>query len=132
MITAMLALGGLAIPASAAQAQEILSFEVGTGTLLAGGAAVTVPVTVSCVSDADGPASGTFSVDLIQRRGQTLVRGGSGASFTCTGAPQTISLFVVGDRPFKSGEAVFNAFIQVCDSFACVFQPEQGLIQLRR
>jgi len=90
----------------------------GTGTLLARGAAVRVPVDVSC------PAGfrATLSVALTQRSGPSVVTGSDSVELTCRGVPQTVQVTVPaqpGQRTWKRGPALATATLGACDFYFC-------------
>jgi hypothetical protein len=135
VLAAVLAGAAVAVPAQGAHAQEILGFEVGTGTLVAGGAGVSVPVTLTCTATTTDYIAFTYVPQLTQRRGKTIV-GGSSFNVTaiCDGTPHNYDVLVTAFTvPFKPGEAIVQAS-------AAVFQPDVGgeqvqvqqVIRLRR
>jgi hypothetical protein len=132
-LAAVLAGAAVGVPAQGAHAQAILALEVGTGTLLAGGAGVSVPVTLTCTADAEYIA--ITGVQLTQRRGKTIVRGGSfnEPPATCDGTPHTYDLLVTAAAPFKPGDALADAIGRVCSEPVCggVTEQVQQTIRIR-
>jgi hypothetical protein len=130
---AALAFAAAIIPAAAASAATTASVEVGDGTLLAHGAGVSVPVTVTCTTDQPPIYYGYVSVTLTQRQGQTLTQGGNSApATTCDGTPQTYTVLVTGNRPFKAGAAVAAGAVEVCDAYTCSSVTTSRAISINR
>lgn len=114
-----------AIPASAATTFTVASH----ATLLAKGTAVSVDVTYVC---AEGDIS-NVSFFLSQRAGRSIVSSGSGNGFVpCTGETQTATLILIGSEPFRPGEAVYTAVVNVYDPqfFDQSSETEQGVIRI--
>src|SRR3954447_23419292 len=93
------AVGGalaFAIPALPAVGQisppAVVSVEVGDqATLVARGAAVSVPIEIRCPAG----STGFISVQVTQRAGSGIASGfGSTSDFVCTGATQTVEVLV--------------------------------------
>jgi len=83
-------------------------------TLEARGAAVTVPVTVTCPPGAFGA---TVTLSVTQRSGNSVVSGSRSRDLSCTGAPQDLRISVVattGSRVFKKGAAFGDATLFGC------------------
>jgi hypothetical protein len=105
-----------------AQAQANVAVDivaVGEPRLAARGAAVTVPITVTVECDGGVFQFGDVSASLSQRHGQRVVTGGGSRQLSC--GTQTYNLLLRGDRPFRAGSAVLDAFAS-----ACIFFPETG------
>ena len=88
---------------------------VGSGTLVAKGAAVTVPTTFVCDT---GQIFNVFLV-LRQRVGNGLAvgAGGSGPYQPCTGETQTVAVTVTAqNRAFKPGTAAATLNLQICQA----------------
>ena len=117
-VSSGLAFGSPALPA-VAQLSPSTSVEVGDqATLVAKGAGVLVPIEVVCPAGSTGFQS--LNVQLTQRVGNRIASGFGGTSdFVCTGAAQTIDVFVTaqGERAFKRGPAVADAQLLVCNEF---------------
>ncbi|HVF15123.1 MAG TPA: hypothetical protein VM942_11020 [Acidimicrobiales bacterium] len=92
-----------------------LSVELGDeATLVARGAAVSVPVEVIC------PAGSIRFVNaqVTQRVGSRIARGFGGTELTCTGTTQTVEVLVrAQEQAFKRGSAVGEASMFFCDPF---------------
>ena len=127
-----MALGGLlALGVAGSPAVAVLSapgsYQVSIGpaaTLEAKGAAVSVPVTVTC------PAftTATLSVSLTQRVGNSAVSGNRYVQVRCTGAPQQEVVHVVaqsGSRTFKNGSAFAEAELFGC-AYVCDVMASDG------
>jgi hypothetical protein len=112
------ALAALA-PAGPAVAEEsppfVVDIEVGSpATLLARGIAVSVPVEVTCPSDA---AYASVSVSIAERVGAQIVRGSGYLNLNCTGQPETHQVVVQaysydgsdGGTTFRPGSALATA-----------------------
>ncbi|MDQ3897424.1 MAG: hypothetical protein M3326_09325 [Actinomycetota bacterium] len=112
-----------------------------TGTLVAKGAAVIVPVTVTCDPSTmppfpfpiPGPGS-SVSVSVTQRSGNRIVQGYGGAPVTCDGTAQTVDVLVTASgAPFKHGPAVVTVTMFECDVFAgCHPATDTAEITLRK
>ncbi len=124
-VPALPAVGQLSPPA-------VVSVEVGDeATLVARGAAVSVPIEVLCPAG----ATGFLNVQVTQRAGSRIASGYGGTSdFVCTGATQTVDLQVPAQgQAFKKGGAVAEASLSVCpDFFSCVFVRDNENIQIAR
>lgn len=130
--------GGLAILGPALPAvgfhspPEVISVEVGDeATLVARGAAVSVPVEITCPAG----ATGFLSVNVTQRAGSRIASGTGGSNdFVCTGATQTVDVLVTAQgQAFKRGGAVAQAYLSVCqDFFFCTSVSDSENIQISR
>jgi len=130
--------GGLAfsVPALPAVGQAsppgpVVSVGVGDpATLVAKGAAVSVPVDVTCPAG----STGYLSVRVTERAGSRIASGFGSSSVVCTGAPQTVDVLVTGQgQAFKKGPAVAEASLSVCSYFYfCQFASDTGTIQIAR
>jgi hypothetical protein len=112
LLTLVVALVATVGSASAATA----TMQVGSGRLVARGAAVDVPVTVSVTCD-DGFSSGVVQLFVSQGAGRFLASGEGGAEVACTSGPQTVTARVFADSyssPFRGGSAVANATLLQC------------------
>lgn len=110
LLTLVVALVATVGSASAATA----TLQVGSGTLVARGAAVDVPVTVSITCD-DGFSSGVVQLFVSQSSGRSLARGEGSAEVACTSGPQTVTARVFANStPFRGGSAVANATLLQC------------------
>lgn len=134
-----LAVGGalaIAVPALPAVGQlsppSVVSVRIGQeATLVARGAAASVPVDVICPAG----ATGYLSARLTQRAGSRIASGsGSTSDFVCTGATQTVDVLVAAQgQAFKKGAAVADAALSVCPDFlSCVFVSDTENIQIAR
>ncbi len=129
--------GGLAfaIPALPAVGQAsppaVISVEVGDeATLVARGAAVSVPVEVQCP-----PGSrGYLRVSVTQRAGSRIASGSAFTSdFVCTGATQTVHVVVPAQgQAFKKGPAFAEAFLSVCADYFCQSVTDTETIEIVR
>ncbi len=128
---AVLMLAASAGPA-AAQTPTVVSVEVGDeATLVARGAAVQVPIEVTC------PAGTTafVSVRVTQRAGSRIASGFGNTSFVCTGGSQIVDVTVNAQgsgQAFKKGSAVAEASLFVCSFFECTFASDSENIQIVR
>jgi hypothetical protein len=113
---------------------NVISVEVGDeATLVARGAAVRVPVEVTC------PAGSTafVSASVTQRAGSRIASGFGDTSVVCTGGSQTVEVTVNAQgsgQAFKKGSAVAEASVFVCDDdfFFCAFASDSENIQIVR
>jgi hypothetical protein len=87
-----------------------------TATLVAKGAAIEVPVTYSCSSDA---AFGAIELFVTERVGGNRIASGSGSTFNviCDGAQHTALITVTSGSgmAFHHGTAVVQGSFQACD-----------------
>jgi len=114
--------------ATAASATHSVQLD-GTASLVGKGAAVTVPVTVTCApSPYPGPFPSPFpppfpgssrvAVQVTERSGNRIAQGYGSASAVCDGTPHTVDVQVTAQgAPFKHGDAVATATMTVCDYF---------------
>lgn len=110
----------MAVAASSPAAGVIIR-STGSGSLIARGAAVSVPLKVSCPTD----SSTYVYVVLAQRTGNKVTSGSSGRQVRCTGSLQRVTLSVNPDKtPFRTGPAALTFSL---DSFT-----EQGEAHLDR
>jgi hypothetical protein len=106
-----------ALPAVSQQSPPPPVIEIeDTATLAARGAAVLVEVTVTCPAGEQ-----TFlSVGVSQRRGSRAASGFGFVEFTCTGAPQTLTVPVLANNAtFRQGVAFATAEMFICTRFFC-------------
>ena len=129
---------GLAVAAPAMPAvgqfspPTVISVEVGDeAKLVAKGAAVLVPVEVTCPA---GTAFGSLSVQVTQRVGSRIASGFGGTSnFACTGTTQVVHVLVTAqDAAFKKGPAVAQASLFVCGDFGCQSVTDTETIRIVR
>ena len=115
-----LALVGPALPAAAVDSSSHVQTDVeileGAG-VLAKGAAVAVPVDVTC----EAGLTGFLFVDVTQARGRFVANGGGSIQFECTGGTQRIEVLVTANNTaFKKGTAIANALLTTtCSTFPC-------------
>ena len=114
-----MALVGPALPALAGDSPTHVPTDVEIldgASVLAKGAAVVVPVEVTC----EEGQTGFLFVDVTQARGRFVANGGGSSQVECTGEPQTIEVLVTANNTaFKKGTAIANAFLTTCASFPC-------------
>jgi hypothetical protein len=98
------------------------SVQIGpTATLVTGGLALDVPVTVTLTCD-EGFDSGLVQVFVRQARGTSVNFGEGSASFAdCTGETQTFTVRVFGGVLFHGGRALASATL-----LQCGFNPDFG------
>jgi len=99
------------------------------GTLVARGAAVDVPVEVTCNAQfAD------LRVELTQRVGKDIASGFGYTELACTGGHQRllVRLTTFGGKAFTKGTAVATADIFGCGSFTCGEETGSATITLQR
>ena len=99
-------------------------------TLVAKGAAVDVPVEVTC--NAIGGAS--VQVTLTQKAGSGVAQGSGSTQVGCTGAGEQITVLVraTGAKAFKKGDAVAAAEIFGCNNVTCGSETDSEVIQLKQ
>ncbi len=124
---------------SATAASATHTVEVDNGTVLAKGAAVIVPVTVTCLPGTTPfppfPGSPSVGVSLTQRSGNRIAQGFGSASVVCDGTPQTVNVQLTASQaPFKNGTALATASMTQCDpmTFQCHTESDTEEIQLRK
>ena len=100
-------------------------------TLEARGAAVSVPVQVTC-------PTGTFAsldVSVTQRSGGSVVSGSRTRQITCTNSPQQLRVSVLaapGSKVFKKGQVFVEAVLFGC-GYACGVMDSDGrTVQISR
>jgi len=98
-------------------------------TLVAKGAAVDVPVEVTCNARFD-----YVSVTVTQHSGSGVAQGSASTEVGCTGSRQQILLRVTatGGKAFKQGTAVANADIFGCGTRTCGEETDSEVITLQR
>jgi hypothetical protein len=106
-----------------------LEIEVNSpAALVAKGAAVQVPVEVTC------NATGTVFVDVIvtQKNGSSVARGFGSTEVGCAGSGEQLTVFVQanGPKPFKRGDAVAAAEVFGCNNATCGHETDNEVIQL--
>jgi hypothetical protein len=136
LIAAILLLGipsfGLAVD-SPAGAQTPPTVEIASATRIARGAAVDVAVNVTCELAADPAPNAGVSVFITQAVGKRVASGQNGRTFSCSGEPQTLTVRVTAQgsgAPFKKGQAVMLAGLQVCILGVCVFAQDDSVVRI--
>jgi len=98
-------------------------------TLVAKGAAVQVPLEVTC------NATGTVFVEvtLTQKSGSGVAEGSGSTSVGCTGSGEQITVLVraTGAKTFKKGDAVATAEVFGCNRTTCGSETDSEVIQLK-
>jgi hypothetical protein len=117
LVTLLALMAVLFVTAGPANAQTG-TIQVGpTAKLVARGAAVDVPFTVSLTCE-EGFDVGLVQASVVQPRGQRLVTGSGEETFTCDGTTQTVTVRVfAGNAPFQGGSALVNASLLQCQDF---------------
>jgi hypothetical protein len=108
-----------------------LDVQVGSPAhLVARGAAVDVPVEVTC--NATGTAD--VFVRVTQKSGSGVAQGFGSASVGCTGSGQqiTIRALAEGGKTFKQGTAVASAEIFGCNRVTCGSETDSEVIQIQK
>ena len=112
---------------------SVFSLNIGdSATLVAKGAAVTIPVSVRC--PADSPFQ-SVSVQVTQRAGSKIASGTGGTSdFACNGATQTVNVQVNAQgMAFKKGTATAQASMFACSpTFGCTQVQDNETISINR
>ena len=126
----------VAVPGSVAVAvlssPQFWQVQIGPiATLQAKGAAVSVPLTMTC------PAGSFASLDvsLTQRVGNKSVTGSRSTSPQCTGQEQALVLNITaqsGSRTFKTGEAFAEASIFGCNYACGTFAEDSRTVMIRK
>jgi hypothetical protein len=114
---AALSIAGPALPAvgDSSPPGAFLEVEIGdSGTLIAKGAGVVIPVDVTCPAG----TTGFLGVSITQTRGRFIASGGGGEEVACTGETQTVSVTVFAQGgAFKRGTALVDAHLSSCTDF---------------
>jgi hypothetical protein len=105
-----------------------------TATLVAKGAAIQVPVTYSCSSDA---AFGAIQLFATERVGGNRTASGSGSTFdiTCDGAQHTALVTVMSGNgiAFHQGTALVQGAFDACDQDGlCLTVPLSGTVRVTK
>jgi len=134
VVGAGLAFGIPALPAvGQVSPPAIMSVQLtGEATLVAKGAALSVPVEVRC--PAGSPFQG-LSVQVTQRAGSKIANGFGGTNdFVCTGATQIVTVTVQAQgAAFKKGPAAGQATLFACTTdFGCTSVTDTGTIDINR
>jgi hypothetical protein len=98
--------------------------------LLARGAAIEVPLEVTC------NATGTVDVfvSVSQRSGSGVAEGFAFESVGCTGSSEQITVLVqaTGGKVFKKGTAVATAEVFGCNNVTCGSETDSEVIEIQR
>jgi hypothetical protein len=108
----------------------VAGLQIGSpATLLARGAAVSVPITVLCAPGGEG----FLQVEVTERSGGNVATGFAFVDgITCTGTFQTINVVVTASgEPFRHGTALVSARFVVCD-FGCLEATAQQEVKVTR
>jgi hypothetical protein len=108
-----------------------LDVQVGSPAhLVARGAAVDVPVEVTC--NATGTAD--VFVRVTQKSGSGVAQGFGSASVGCTGSGQQITIRAQAEagKTFKQGTAVASAEIFGCNRVTCGSETDSEVIQIQK
>ena len=101
-------------------------------TLQARGAAVSVPVQVTCPTG----AFASVEVSVTQRSGSSVVSGSRSREVSCSGSPQQLTVNVLaasGSRVFKKGPAFVEAVLFGCGGYTCGVMDSDGrTVEIRR
>jgi hypothetical protein len=97
-------------------------------TLLAKGAAVQVPVEVTC----NATGSVLVQVTVTQKSGSGVAQGSGSTQVGCAGSGEQITVLVTatGAKPFKKGDAVATAEISGCNNVTCGSDTDSAVIQI--
>jgi hypothetical protein len=100
-------------------------------TLVARGAAVDVPLKITC----NATDSAFVSVTVTQHSGSGVAQGSGGTQVACTGSSQRIVVRVTASafgKPFKQGTAVATADLSGCRPGVCGGETDTETITLQR
>jgi hypothetical protein len=140
-LAAILAIVALVVNAGPANAQPTGSIDIvvgDEGQLIAKGAAVTVPIEVTCSFSGDFLFATAFA-SLRQVKGKTLITAEEAlglSSTDCDGTTHTFDLTFFGDAPFNSGVAVIDAgatvgFVDPTTGEQFIVSDSEGLKEIR-
>jgi len=98
-------------------------------TLLAKGAAVQVPLEVTC----NATGSAFVDVSITQKSGSGIAQGFGSTQVGCTGSGEQITVLVraSGAKAFKKGDAVATGEIFGCNNVTCGSETDNEVIQLK-
>lgn len=100
--------------------------------LVAKGAAVTVPVQVTC----NATDFAQVAVQVTERVGKQIASGFGSAPVACTGGHQTLLVTVTatgsGGKPFVKGQAFASADLFGCNSSFCGSEHGESTISIQR
>jgi hypothetical protein len=107
-----------------------LDVQIGSpATLVARGAAVEVPLEVTC------NATGTVLVQatVTQKAGSGVAQGSGSTRVGCAGSGEQVTVLVraTGVKTFKKGEAVVTAEVFGCNNVTCGSETDNEVVQLR-
>ncbi|HET8657817.1 MAG TPA: hypothetical protein VFM55_02340 [Micromonosporaceae bacterium] len=124
-----------ALPAGAdvsVMSPPLAGVQIGSpATLVAKGAAISVPVTVICAPG----GTGQLYVEVTQRSGGNIATGATWVyDISCTGSFQTIDVVVsASGEPFRKATALVSARFTVCEYwYDCLTGTDQREIQVGR
>ena len=103
---------------------------VGDGTLLAKGAAVSIPVTYTCAVGESWSLDAQLSQKISQGR---ITKGGTQVGTNCTGANETVNLSISpeGQLAFKSGSGLLHVTVFSCGDQGCQFTSSDYTISIK-
>jgi hypothetical protein len=130
-----LALAAPALPAvsqvSPPSPPQVVDVELlGFGDREARGAAVVVPLLVTCSQGGD---EAFVSLEVTQRKLRRVTTGTGGTTVSCTGMAQVVEVPVTpfaGSRAFGTGVAFAEASLTACFDFNCVTDNASGRISI--
>jgi hypothetical protein len=98
--------------------------------LVARGAAVDVPVEVTC----NATNNAFVQITVTQKAGSGVAEGFGSALVGCTGSGQqlTIRVQASGGKTFKQGTAVATAFVDGCNNVTCGVERDSEVIDIKR
>lgn len=99
-------------------------------TLVARGAAVQVPLEVTC--NATGTAF--VQVTVTQKSGSGVAQGSGSTQVGCTGSGEQVTVLVqaTGGKAFKQGTAVATAEIFGCNATTCGSETDSATIDIKK
>jgi hypothetical protein len=113
LVVAILSLAAILVVTAGSANAATGSLQVGTGTRVAGGVALDVPVTVTLVCD-EGFDVGAVDLSVAQARGTSVIFAQGQGTFACTGDTQTVTVRVGGENVFRGGRALATASLLQC------------------
>ena len=119
---------------AAADSTPQVSFSIqGPATLIAHGAAISIPLIINCSPSGGQPY---VYVSASEAVGKRIAEGAGGAQVYCTGSPEavqavvTVSQFSTGAAFSKGHTALVQGDVQLCVATDCVYAVENAEVEI--